>query len=221
MRFLAIIFDMDGTVVDSEPVYEYANKLVLESRGIFIDEAQSKELARRLHGGRIDLAGSIIKQMFNLSDSADKLSLERANIVNDFYEDGIRLVNGFVDFYEKVCPRPLKTAIASNVNSKILLSAKKSLHLDEFFGNHMYCVEDVNFVGKPEPDIYLYAVKQLGVFADNCIVIEDSPTGIKAAKNAGMFCIGINTGGDKEVLFEADMIVESYSQIDINGILGL
>lgn len=72
---------------------------------------------------------------------------------------------------------------------------------------------------KPYPDLYLHAAAQLGIDPEECIAIEDSATGLAAAKSAGMFCIGINTAKKPETLSEAHMIIDTYDQIDLLNLL--
>ncbi len=69
---------------------------------------------------------------------------------------------------------------------------------------------------KPDPALYLYAAKALGVAPSRCLVIEDSAVGILSAKRAGMFCIGINTAQNKKNLDMADKIIENYDTHNVN-----
>ena len=94
-------------------------------------------------------------------------------------------------------------------------TTKKALPIEQLFGQHIYNITHVNNLGKPRPDIFLHAAKQLDIDPIACIVIEDSAHGIKAAKAAGMFCIGINTHGNPDQLKEADLIINGYHEIDL------
>lgn len=91
------------------------------------------------------------------------------------------------------------------------------LKIERFFDKHIYNVSRVNNI--PDPILYLYTAKQLNINPAQCIAIEDSAHGIKAAKSAGMYCIGINTAGNYEQLKESDIIVDSYSDINLKDIL--
>jgi len=93
--------------------------------------------------------------------------------------------------------------------------------LRDYFNEHIYTINTVNLQYKPNPDIYLHAAKMLGVEPRHCIAIEDSSSGIKAAKAAGMYCIGINTGKNRDILKQADEIVECFSEIDLDKLLNL
>ena len=72
---------------------------------------------------------------------------------------------------------------------------------------------------KPNPAIYLYAAQQLGIDPEDCIAIEDSRHGIRAAKNAGMFCIGINSSKNLENIQEADHKIDAYHELDLVKVL--
>ena len=94
----------------------------------------------------------------------------------------------------------------------------KILNLRKFFGEHIYNVSHVNFANKPDPALYLLAAQKLCVEPCECIAIEDSTHGI-TTKGAGMYCIGINTAHNRAALQQADIIVDHYSQIDLQNLL--
>jgi beta-phosphoglucomutase len=218
MKNTAIIFDMDGTIINSEPVLEIATRTLLESKGILIDEETSKKLKKQLHGIGIKVYGEVIKSMYNLKESPEDIIKEQNILINKFYEQEIKFIEGFVDFHKKVRDFSLKSGVATNADYHTVEISKRKFNLDYFFGEHIYCVEDVNNVSKPKPDVYLHAADKIGKEAKNCIAIEDSFFGIEAAKNANMFCIGINTCRDRNVLRNSDLIVECYEDIDLEEI---
>ncbi len=92
------------------------------------------------------------------------------------------------------------------------------LSLSALFENRIYTLVDVGYRSKPNPDIFLYAAQQLRSFPENCVVIEDAPHGIDAARRAGMRCIAISTTYDCEKLQNADVVVNSYSEIDLEAV---
>ncbi|HJM69205.1 MAG TPA: HAD family phosphatase [Candidatus Babeliales bacterium] len=77
----------------------------------------------------------------------------------------------------------------------------------------------VNEAWKPKPDVYFYAAKQIDIDPSRCIAIEDSASGIKAAKAAGMDCVGINTGGNPKFTQEADIQIDTFDEINLEKIL--
>ena len=75
----------------------------------------------------------------------------------------------------------------------------------------------MNYVSKPEPDIFLHAAKMLGENPANCLIVEDAPAGVAAAKRAGMSCVALSTTHGREHLLDADQIVDSFSEINLSN----
>lgn len=215
MKKTAIIFDMDGTIINTEPALDLATRALLESKGILINSEEQKKLKKQLHGIGIKVYGNLIKDTFNLKESPEQIIFEQNILIKKFYEQEICFIDGFVDFHQKIRNFSLGSGIATNADYHTVEISRKKFNLDQFFGHHIYCVEDVNNVSKPKPDVYLHAANKLGMQAYDCIAIEDSKCGIEAAKNADMFCIGINTSRDHNNLRHADMIVEGYEDINL------
>lgn len=215
----AIIFDMDGTIVDTNAIWDIATQKLLVSKGVSYTPEIHKSVRELLMGGAggLRLGCALLKQMFDLSDTAEQLALEKKAHAHELYKDGVTFINGFSEFHKKVAHMP--TAIATNADDRTLELTNNALKLDTFFGKHMYGISHVRHVGKPRPEIYLHAAEQLGVDPRDCVAIEDSATGIKAARAAGMHCIGINTHGSRELIAIADTVVEGYHEIDFLNIL--
>ncbi len=109
--------------------------------------------------------------------------------------------------------------IATNANDATLAITQQCLLLNSFFDNHVYGISCVNNVGKPNPAIYLHAAHQLGIDPHECIAIEDSANGIRAAQQAGMFCIGITTSGNPYQTEKAHLVVDSYKEIPLKELI--
>jgi beta-phosphoglucomutase len=96
-----------------------------------------------------------------------------------------------------------------------LQDVDQRLQLFEMFNGHVYSIEDIGFIPKPKPDIFLYTATQLGVNPVNCAVIEDAPNGIQAANTANMRSIGITASVSRELLVMAGIIVDSFAEIKL------
>jgi HAD superfamily hydrolase (TIGR01509 family) len=185
MSISHIIFDCDGVLVDSEPLSMRADAEVLARAGIKISEA---ELHKRFVGTTFqDMVTEIEKQHAtklpsNLSD------LKNARM-NEMYRTELKLVRGVRDALEDIRNMGLSMSIASNGPKERVKLALQLTGLLPYFKNAIVTYEDVP-QGKPAPDMYLLAAKNAGVKADDCLVVEDSLTGVTAAVDAGCWTLG-------------------------------
>jgi HAD superfamily hydrolase (TIGR01509 family) len=210
-KFGAIIFDLDGTIADTEPFWAISTRNILEKRGVILTDVKHHELNRQLRGKCLSEAMLITKNIYNLDDDHNDLRIELIN-----YFDSIRHKVGFIagcrEFIEKVAKK-YKIAIASNGSKDIVDKTVHNLSLQQYFGAHIYSKDDVYGITKPKPDIFIHTSKMLNIAPSECIVIEDSETGIEAAKNAGMFVIAINTSNMIDKLSQANIIAQNYDSI--------
>lgn len=218
MKYKAIIFDMDGTIVDSEAIWAQAGHELIRRRNIELSAGDIQELGHLLRGGPLFNSCSIIKKFTNLTEPVELLVEEKIAIARKLYQQGVRFMDGFVDFHGKAHARQLKTAIATNGSADFVAITDKTLNLSRLFGQHIYHMSHVSR-SKPAPDIYLYAAKQLEIKPSECIAIEDSAHGIKAAKDAGMFCIGYNSCKTPEHLHQSDVIIDHFDEIELDKLL--
>jgi beta-phosphoglucomutase-like phosphatase (HAD superfamily) len=215
MKYTAVIFDMDGTIVNTENIWFLATKKLIEDKGVIYTPQLHEELTPKIHGLALHQSCRIIKEMVHLEDHVDELIAEKSRIALSLYRDGISFIEGFPDFHRTVVGRELKHGIATNADDATVAITDEQLNLRGFFGDHIYGISCVNNVHKPNPAIYLHAASKLGVDPRDCIAIEDSAHGVKAAKAAGMYCIGINTAKNPHQLKEADSLVDAYVEINL------
>lgn len=221
MKYKAIIFDMDGTIIDTEHIWLQADKHLIEKRGIHVTPEMADELNERLVGLPLVETVKIIKEIAQLDEDLDALIQEELAHIHQLYAQGIQFIDGFLAFHALAQTFNLKMGLATNSNDHIVYLTNKSINLETLFGQHVYNITHVNNVAKPHPVIYLHAAQQLEVDPAQCIAIEDSSHGIQAAKHAGMFCIGINSSKKPEWLTAADMIIGHYDQIELKQLLEL
>ncbi len=219
-KYEAIIFDMDGTIIDTDYLWKAANAPILDSHAPHLSSSEKNALVEQFHALTIYEVWQLIEGHCSINISKNEIIEENIKHLHGVYRtQGISFIPQFHDFYEQVMLHDLKTAIATSSQEETVNTILEVVPLENYFAQHIYHADHVGKTYKPAPDVYLHAAKMIGVKPCNCIAIEDSATGIKAAKAAGMYCIGINTGNNRAALAQADEIVDSYSQINLNKLL--
>lgn len=216
MKFETLIFDMDGVIIDSEVLFDNADTEFFRRHGKVYNR---EEVALLLTGMHLREGTALIKEKYNFQNDVDSLTSERQSLLEAEYLIHLNYITGFENFYGRVIDAGLKTCIATSSNDHLLGLAIKKLGLEKKFGDNIFKASDVGNVSKPNPAIYLYAAEKMNTSPSKCFVVEDAPKGIQSAKNAGMFCIGITTTFAKDRLSHADMVVDSYEDIDLDKLL--
>ncbi|MBS0498277.1 MAG: HAD family phosphatase [Proteobacteria bacterium] len=206
-----IIFDAEGIVIDTETIWDKGQAIFLQRRGFVYDRERIKPL---LTGRTLAEGVEVMKQAYQFDGDTETLARERADIVRDLFIHETTFIDGFLPFFATVRGR-YKTCIATAMDQDLLKLVDQHLNLSALFANRIYTLDKVGYRSKPNPDIFLYAAQQLESSPGNCVVIEDAPHGIDAAKRAGMQCIAISTTYNAEKLQQADFVVNSYAEIDL------
>ncbi|MGH7961543.1 MAG: HAD family hydrolase [Candidatus Binatia bacterium] len=211
-----IIFDAEGVVVDSEGMWDKGQEEFLRRRGLDYD----RDAVKPLLTGRSVIEGvRILQEMYGFAGDPGELARERTAIMKDLFKDGLSFICGFENFYEAIKDQ-YKTCIATSMDSQLLAVADQWLRLSELFQRNVFSIAAVGHIAKPHPDLFLYAARKLHTPVGNCVVIEDAPHGVEAAKRAGMKCIALTTTYGREKLVQADLIVDHYAQIDLPEFCG-
>ncbi len=220
MRYNAVIFDLDGTIIDTEKIWRQASTELIRRRGVILATDKHEELMQSIRGLAIHKSCLSIKLAANLHDELSVLIAEKSAIAHELYGNYVAYIPGFQEFHQQLQARAIKSGIATNASPETTALTDKILNLRQFFGEHIYDVSHVQYKNKPDPALYLHAAQKLCINPSQCIAIEDSAHGIAAAQGAGMYCIGINTARNRDFICEADLIVDHYREIDLNNIVG-
>lgn len=207
----SIIFDADGVVVDSERIWDKAQAEFSIQHGIPYERDKIKPLlAGRSQAEAID----ILRSGYGLVGSTQSLVQERMELVKREFANGVQFVPGFRDFLQRV-QSSFQTCIATSMPEELLAIVDVRLGISALFGGRIFSLAAVGYCSKPHPDIFLHAANQLKVTPAHCLVIEDAPNGIEAARRAGMRCVGLTTTFSRATLREADQVVDSFEEIDL------
>jgi HAD superfamily hydrolase (TIGR01549 family) len=180
----ALIFDFDGVIADSEAI---ANTVLAETvtglgHSTTLDQALARYMGRRWGEVVAEIEAAIGRPLpSDFSGQLKRATLER-------FRTDLKEVSGATDFIRRFAHIP--RAIASSSSIDRLQLCLSVLDLEAEFGSHVFSA-DMVARGKPHPDIFLYAANRLGVNPSECLVIEDSAGGIRAAVAAGMTAVGI------------------------------
>ena len=205
----AVIFDMDGVLVDTEPLWSRGDKEFFKKRGIKYND----EFKAEIIGKSQERNARFYKKKFNLKEPASEIMEDRLEIIHDLYKRRISAKPGALNLIKQLHKNNYIIALASNSSIRLINTALKRFSLDRYFSVKI-SGESVKR-GKPAPDIYLAAARKIKVKPSECLVIEDTGSGISAAKEAGMFCIALfdKRYAKKETLKQADLIIESLKGV--------
>ncbi|MFH2020378.1 MAG: HAD family phosphatase [archaeon] len=207
-----VIFDLDGVIVDSEEFHFLAWKEFLRMHGKKIDKDEQKHLF-----GITNF--EIFKILIPEADPGRYLELdeEKESLYRDFAAGHLKALPGAVELIMSLKKEGIKLAIGSSGNPVNIRFNLEKLGVLDYF-DAIVSSHDVK-KGKPNPEVFLIATKKLGTLPKHCVVIEDSYHGIVAARSAGMKVIGVMTTHEAAKLKDADMIVKTLKDLNVQKIL--
>lgn len=206
----AFIFDMDGVLIDSENLYKTIEKELFDEVGVNIDPDEHFSY----QGCSNPVMWSQIKKKHHLPHNVEHLvGLTEEKVINYFGAiPEIRPMPGVVDLLYVLKERGIRLALASSSTIDVINIILAKTGLVSYFPIVVDCTEAG--AGKPDPAIFLMAQKKLGVPKENCVIIEDSSNGIRAAISAGIPCIAFNgPGSEHQDQSAADWRIKHFAEI--------
>lgn len=217
-KFKAILFDLDGTLIDSALHWEEAYRQFIKKFNVPFFQ----EHINMVNGKSLMEASRIFKNINNLPNSVEEILAHKINTSAAVYGEYSLPLIGADDLLKRIKNQNnKKTAIASGSSLDRIKIIMDRFSWHDYF-DALVSADHVDNAGKPDPAIFLYAAKKLGVMPNECVVIEDAENGLNAAKRAGMQCV-INFDkrwchGDYS---GADLVVNSLGDKKIYDFLGI
>jgi beta-phosphoglucomutase family hydrolase len=209
----AVIFDMDGTVVDTTRIEYDAWKQMFDEQHvdfpyeeyIQVLGAKGSEIVKE----RMDIGDDQVEELLHQKEEYFKQLVE---------ENGLQLIPDVEKVLQEIRRLDLKMALATGSSQEKLDFILERLQIRHYF-DAFVTADDVKN-GKPDPEVFLKAAQKLEVPPHECIVMEDASNGVEAAKNANMTCIAITSTRGKESLQKADLVIKHYQELSLQEFLG-
>jgi len=211
----AILFDLDGVIVDTAKYHYLAWKKLADREGIYFDE----KINERLKGVSRMASLEIILERSN-RDYSEEEKFQMTEVKNNWYREMIgqlkpdEILPGVTEFLSSLKMNGIKSAICSASKSAAFIIDKLGItqYFDTIVGG-----QDIT-KSKPDPEVFLVAAERLNVLPDECVVFEDAYAGIEGAKRGGMKAVGL---GDPNILTNADVVYKNMTEVTLEKVLEL
>lgn len=213
MKKFALLFDMDGVIIDSNP----AHKVMIQEFCKKYNKVMSDEDMRKHIYGRTNKEW--IRHLFgeDLSDAQlKKYADEKELMFRVHYKKDIKPLPGLIDFLKMLEANNIPKAVGTSAPPANVQFVFENMDIQKYFGAVLD--EDSVTVGKPNPEIYLKAANALNMAPADCIVVEDSLAGVEAGKRARCKVIGITTTHTPEELHKADITVADFTTLTLTDL---
>lgn len=208
----AVLWDMDGVIVDTAPYHFKAWQQTFAGLGVKYTLAQFKESFGRRNE-------AIIPELMGKPVSAEEIAViarKKEALFRRLARGKVKPFPGAVELLHVMSKSNIKMALVSSTPPRNIDSVLDTLEIKGLFQTIISGADVAK--GKPDPECFLLAASRLAVEPENCVVIEDSTAGISAAKSAGMKCIAVTNTRPGNRLKKADLVIDSLKDIDISDI---
>ena len=211
----AVIFDMDGVIVDSEIHWKTTEGFFLQS---LIPTWSEHDQDRIIGLGVLDLY-ALLTNTYHLQKTKEQFLKIYQEMANDIYGQKVSLIEGFMELLTALNANHIPVALASSSPTNWINIMLERFNLRDSF-QVVVSADELAGQGKPSPAIYVLTATRLGVRPHRCVAIEDSKNGVLSAKNAEMFCVGFRNGfNDEQDLSRADVIIHHFAKFDWKNLL--
>lgn len=210
-----VIFDMDGVIVDTEPVHRYAYFRHFDELNVLVTD----EMFATYTGNSTRNVFQKLKSTFEIKQEVEDLIQRKRSIFNDAFDtkEDLCLIEGVENLIQNLHAAGFELIVASSASKVTIDRVFKRFHLHQYF-SHIVSGEDFP-KSKPHPAIFEHAASLSKHPKNECIVIEDSWNGIESAVAAGIFCVGYNSVNTKmQDLSKANVIVNHFDELTLEQI---
>lgn len=207
-----VIFDMDGVIVDTEPLHKKAYYQHFGELNIAVDA----ELFSKFTGKSTRNVYQMIKDIFGIDTNAEELIQRKRTVFYELFDTDpdLKLLDGVGSLINQLYAHDFQLILASSAAKSTIDRVFRRFDLFPFFS---YLVSGEDFPeSKPHPAIFIEAQRLSGNDRSKCIVIEDSTNGILAANAADIFCVGYKSANSKNQNYEtADLVIHHFDELDV------
>ena len=207
-----IIFDMDGTIVDSLPYHYKAWKIFFKENKV---ENFSKKLKDYKGGGTLDLMTAVYGDKYSRKE-LKIMTDDKEIIFREIYKNNVVPIMGFMDMFELIKSKNILVGLASNAVRKNVKMILSELKIYEKFDS-IICGDEVKR-GKPDPEMFDETINRFNLKKEECLIFEDSVEGVSAAVNSRVDVVGITSSTSGEILIDKGCIttIDNYLNFDMS-----
>jgi len=208
MSSYAVIFDMDGVIIDSNPFHKISLRQFCEKYGYHLSD---QELVNKIYGRTnkdwiANLFGALTKEELS------RYGEEKEALFREIYKNDINALTGLPEFLERLTEKNIPIAIGTSAPRSNVDFVLSHTGLEKYFS---VILDESNVEqGKPNPEIYLKVAAKLGFEPSRCIVFEDSLSGVESARRAGAKVVGVATTHLFEELNHTDFVIQDFADLD-------
>ena len=216
MALEAVIFDMDGTLVDSMPYHYKSWEVFFEQQGIYLTKEEFDSIH---HGTLFDIMPRIFGDISH--EESYRLGMIKEQAFRELYKHEIKPIDGLVEWLEALKKAGLKIGLGTAADFTNADFTVDAIDIRKYFD--VIVTSDIVKEGKPSPAVYLKVAEMLQVNPAGCVVFEDTLSGIQAGLSAGMKVIGITTGLSKEEMqvLPVSAVIDHYQSLSLHHITSL
>jgi beta-phosphoglucomutase len=208
MNSFAVIFDMDGVIIDSNPFHKISLRQFCEKYGYHLSD---EELISKIYGRTnkdwiANLFGALTKE--ELTNYGE----EKEALFREIYKNDISALKGLPEFLKSLKEKNIPVAIGTSAPRSNVDFVLSHTGLGDYFSAILDESDVVK--GKPDPEIYLKVAARLGYEPGRCIVFEDSLSGVESARRAGAKVVGVATTHSFEELSHTDFVIQDFTDLD-------